>query len=218
MGPLMTKTKRRTTMIRFIVIASLGVATLASCSKSSTSGLATTTSGLSSTSPSTTKPTSTSTQSSTGPPTPPCAFNQVAVTSGPGSGATGHISAVVIFRNSSTTACFLRGYPGVAGLDSSGQQVTQAVRTLNGFMGGVPNGSTTPTVVLATGQSASSTVEGTDVPTGSETSCRQFPALLVTPPNTRQSVSVKASLPGCSPIQVHPVVPGTSGAIPNSTR
>jgi hypothetical protein len=134
------------------------------------------------------------------------------VTSGPGGGATGHVSDVLLFKNTSTP-CTMTGYPGVAGLNSSGQQVVQAMRTLNGFMGGVPTGDSPPIVTLTPGQVASAIVEGTDVPIGTEVTCPSYPALLVTPPNTRQSVTLNTGLPGCSAIEVHPVVMGTSGTI-----
>jgi hypothetical protein len=34
----------------------------------------------------------------------------------------------------------------------------------------------------------------------------------VTAPNAKVSVTIPFSLPGCSGLQVHPVVPGTSGS------
>lgn len=143
---------------------------------------------------------------------PECGFGQLAVTSGSAGAATGHESDVLLFKNTSAT-CTITGYPGVAGLNSSGQQVVQAIRALNGFMGGVPTGESPPIVTLAPGQVASAIVEGTDTPIGTEVTCPSYPAILVTPPNTRQAVTVKTGLPGCSTIEVHPVVTGTSGTI-----
>jgi hypothetical protein len=120
---------------------------------------------------------------------------------------------VLVFTNESQATCSLSGYPGVAGLDAQGVQVVQAQRTLNGYLGGLPPGTTAPpTVSLAPGQTASAVVEGTDMPLGSATSCPSYPALLVTPPDLTDSVHLEAALPGCSPIQVHPVVPGSSGS------
>jgi hypothetical protein len=124
----------------------------------------------------------------------------------------GHIGVVLVFKNTSAQTCKLMGYPGVAGLDAAGKQVMQATRTLNGYLRVVPRGHAPPVVTLTTGQSASAFVEGTDVPTGNRTSCPTYPKLLVTPPNTTQSVVISASMPGCSPVQVHPVVPGTTGS------
>jgi hypothetical protein len=135
------------------------------------------------------------------------------VTSALGTPATGHYSQILLFKNTSTGPCEISGYPGVAGLNSSGQQAIQAVRTLNGFLGGVPNGASPPAVILTPGQSASAIVEGTSTPIGTETSCPTYTSVLVTPPNSRQSVTLAIGLSGCSAIQVHPVVPGTSGTI-----
>ncbi len=92
------------------------------------------------------------------------------------------------------------------------------------MLGGLPGDSTSiPVVTLATGQSASAEVEGTDVPTGTDTSCPFYPSFLVTPPDETHSVTVKAGaggsngFPGCSPISVNPVVAGTTGGSPGST-
>jgi hypothetical protein len=144
--------------------------------------------------------------------TPNCTFAQLAVTA-TGDSAAGHIGVLLRFENVRTRICNLTGYPGVAALDAAGRQVIQAVRTLHGFIPGVPTGQRPPVVILAGGQSASAFVEGTDVPEGNDRQCPTYPKLLVTPPNTRQSVTVDMSMPGCSPVQVHPVVPGTSGAL-----
>jgi hypothetical protein len=109
---------------------------------------------------------------------------------------------VILFENSGGTTCKLFGYPGVAGLDSQGNQVTQAVR--------VPN-QPLNTVVLSPGATASALVQGSDVPTGTATSCATYAALLVTPPNATVSVKVAASLPGCAGLRVNPVVSGSTG-------
>jgi hypothetical protein len=143
---------------------------------------------------------------------PPCHDGQIAVSDAGGGAALGHEGQVILFTNNSQSTCTLSGYSGVAGLGAQGNQVVQAERTLSGYMGGLATGATTsPIVSLAPGQSASALVEGTDVPVGSATSCPSYPALLVTPPNLTVSVQVTAGLPGCSPIQIHPVVPGSSG-------
>ncbi len=125
----------------------------------------------------------------------------------------GHEGAAIEFKNIGTSNCSLSGYPGVAALDATGNQVAQAQRTPSGYLGGMETGSTTPPVVhLTPGAVASSMVEGTDVPEGTATSCPTYPALLVTPPTAKQSVKLAISLPGCSPLQVHPVVSGTTGS------
>ena len=149
---------------------------------------------------------------------PPCHNGQIAVSGAGGGSGLGHQDQVILFTNQSQSTCALSGYPGVAGLDGQGDQAVQAQRTLGGYMGGLPPGATTPpNASLAPGQTASAKAEGTDNPVGSDISCPYYPVLLVTPPNLTDSVRVTVSelgtngLPGCSPIEVHPVVPGTTG-------
>ncbi len=139
--------------------------------------------------------------------TPACNFDQLAVTATFGGAALGHESVLLLFKDASSTTCSLYGYPGVAGLNVQGVQITQAVRTLNGYMGGA--GKSAPHVTLTPGLVASAVVEGTDVPTGNATTCPTYASLLVTPPNTTQSVPIHFSLPGCSGLQVHPIIPRT---------
>jgi hypothetical protein len=182
-----------------------------------TSFLSTTSTARASTASSstTTSVTSTTTTASSPPSgaTPSCVGSQLAVSSGPNLVATGHIDVVIVFTNTASEPCQLTGYPGVAALDAAGTQRAQADRTLNGFLGGVPTGPP-PLVTLARDQSASAIVEGSDQPTGDGAACPSYPSLLVTPPNTTQSVTVAVGLPGCEPLQVHPVVPGTTGNLP----
>jgi len=142
-----------------------------------------------------------------------CAGPNVGVSGKMASSAAGHQGVVLLFVNNGSTSCVLYGYPGAAGLNAGGAQVVQAQRTLTGMMGGLAPGVTAlPRITLAPGQTASAVVEGTDVPSGTETSCPTYPSLLVTAPNAKVSVTILFALPGCSGLQVHPVVPGTSGS------
>jgi Protein of unknown function (DUF4232) len=130
------------------------------------------------------------------PPTtpPPCTGSELAVSAGQAGAGLGHEGLPILFRNISPTACSLYGYPGVAGLNSSGQQVIHATRTSSGYLGGLANAQPTPpTVDLSPGQTASALVEGTDNPVGTATSCPSYPTFLVTPPNTTNSVRVPAT-------------------------
>ena len=118
---------------------------------------------------------------------------------------------MIVFQNVGQSTCSLHGFPGVAGLDDAGNQVAQATRVVNlaPFSGSTAS---LPTVTLAPGDSASALVFGSDVPTGTATSCVSFAALLVTPPNALQSVRVTATVPGCAGLRVGPVYPGTTGS------
>lgn len=173
------------------------------------SGTTTTTTTTAPSTTTTTQPVATSTVTGT----PLCTGSAVGVSGQAASAAAGHQGVVLLFVNNGSASCLLYGYPGVAGLDASGAQAVQATRTPTGMMGGLAPGVTTPPkVTLSPRQKASAVVEGSDVVQGTETGCPSYPALLVTPPNTKTSVTVPLGLPGCSPIEVHPVVSGTSGS------
>jgi hypothetical protein len=137
-----------------------------------------------------------------------CRQGDLTVSAGRSIAATGHVGVTILFRNDSRAGCTLEGYPGVAGLDQQGRQAVQATRSANGYLGGAYG---IRTIMIAPGAAASSMVEGTDVPSGMATSCATYPALLVTAPSHTDSHVVHVSFPGCSGIQVHPVVVGTSG-------
>lgn len=226
-GTVAFATKERTEGARLMNRRSIGLLglavvamSLASRSKSSPSSSASSTSEVPTTvttstgrgmTTSTSETTTSVSETTTTLGTPNCTFAQLGITASGNSGM-GHIGIVLVFKNTSAQTCKLIGYPGVAGLNAAGTQVIQAKRTLNGYMHVLPAGQGPPVVTLTTGQSASAFVEGTDVPQGNA-ACATYPKLLVTPPNTTQSVTIDAAMPGCSPVQVHPVVPGTTGSI-----
>lgn len=135
------------------------------------------------------------------------------ITSGLGA-ALGHASVAVLFKNIGQRPCRLTGYPGVAGLDESGRQAVQAERSLAGYIGGWRSGGPLPVVDLAPGDTASALLEGTNIPEGAPRSCPSYPAILVTPPDDTRSTFLSASIPGCSALQIHPIVPGPSGTAP----
>ena len=149
--------------------------------------------------------------------TPPgpasCTNAQLGVTSSPppAGDAAGHEGVVLLFRNQGSADCSLTGYPGVAGLDSSGHQVQQATRTLTGMLGGC-SCTAAPTLTLHPGDTVSAVVEAT--PNGGGP-CTAFASLLVTPPNTTASTPIAAGLPSCG-FDVHPVVTGQSGGGPTA--
>lgn len=130
------------------------------------------------------------------------------MTAGRSLATSGHVGVTILFRNVSRTGCTLEGYPGVAGLDDQGHQAVQASRSANGYLGGTYG---VRNIMITPGAAASAMVEGTDVPSGMATSCATYPALLVTAPSHTDSHVVHVSVPGCSGLQVHPVVVGTSG-------
>jgi hypothetical protein len=160
---------------------------------------------------------------------PPCANNQLRTSALHYGAAGGAVSEVVAFTNTGSGPCSLTGYPGVAALNDRGLQVEQARRQLHAMLGGQFAGTQVQTVPLEPGQLASATVEGSDVPAGAGASgCpAYFPSLLVTAPNATTSVTLTSvgmqgldfaehGFPGCSPLVVTPVVPGTTGSPPTN--
>jgi hypothetical protein len=130
-------------------------------------------------------------------------------------GAVGHSGLLLHFQNQADRPCVMQGYPGVALLDSNGHHVTDAVRTPFGFLGGLaPDRSAPPVVTLGKGQEASSIVEGTAVPVGTARSCVSYAGVLVTPPGETAPRELSESVPGCSTVAVHPVVPGVYARLP----
>jgi hypothetical protein len=138
-----------------------------------------------------------------------CTIIDLNITVGGGDAGAGHRSVALIFRNTATATCQLRGYPGVAALDGQGTQVEQAQRSPAGYLGGL-KGTTVPTVDVAPGQTASALVEALASGPGGA-SCTGYRGLLVTPPDETHSVRLALTWDGCSNLQIHPVVPGDTG-------
>jgi hypothetical protein len=146
---------------------------------------------------------------------PSCSNAQLSITPGRSGVGLGHTGEALLFTNVSQSGCTLYGYPGVAALDVAGTQILQASRSPLGYLGGLAEPSSlTPLVPLLPGQSASALVEGTDNPVGpgpNPPPCPMDSGLLVTAPNTTHPVHLPAGPALCSGLQIHPVVPGTSG-------
>ena len=139
---------------------------------------------------------------------------QLSISVGPNGGgaAAGHQGVAIVWQNSSSTPCLMTGWAGADGLDANGASATHATRTDRGYLGGLAPGGKAAAIVLRPGDSASSLVEGTSVPEGGGGACPTYTGLLVTPPEDTTSVKLDATLPGCSGLQIHPVVAGTTGS------
>ncbi len=103
----------------------------------------------------------------------------------------------------------MHGYPGADGLTAGGTHVVSARRTTNGYLAGVGLLGPEPIVSLATGATASASIEGLLAPTPSQSACPIYTTLLVTPPNETHSVRLPAK--SLCDLEVHPVVPGSTG-------
>ncbi len=140
-----------------------------------------------------------------------CTLDHLSVTAASGGAGSGHRSMVLVFTNTGSAVCKLYGYPGVAGLDSGGNQIQQAARALRGYLGGLAAGKSPEDLFLGPGESASAIVEALAFHASDGSACTPFANLLVTPPNETHSVRVAWDNDGCDSLQIHPVVLGKTG-------
>ena len=175
------------------------------CASSKTGGSGTGQTGIAP--PTTTQPPSD--QAAPPPAETDCALSQLSVTDSNGSARSTHRAVVLVFANTSSTTCHLTGYPGVAALNASDQQIAQATRTLSGYLAGVR---AVAQVQLAPGASASATVEALAVDPTTGNACTRYAGILVTPPNETHSIKLPWPNDGCASLQIHPVVQGTTGS------
>jgi hypothetical protein len=139
-----------------------------------------------------------------------CTSPQLAITLGESQQVMDQPAIAVIFTNTSDAPCTLYGYPGVAGLDTRGHQITQAYRTSQVYEGGAPTGPTR--VTLASGGQASALIGGSANPVNGQTACpADYAAVLVTPPGATGSTALPIDFPSCPGLAVTPVVPGPTG-------
>ncbi len=144
---------------------------------------------------------------------PRCGNGQLAVSVQTSYVGAGSAAEELGFRNVSTVACTLHGYPGAAALDPQGRQIAQAER--NDLNGGAPTD-----VVLRPGPLAEASIQGSD---GSSRNCGTFTrSFLVTPPGLTRSTPVTAAGTSAAigasdacPFAVGPVTPETPQPVPS---
>ena len=105
--------------------------------------------------------------------------------------AAGTAYRTITFKNTSTRACTLTGYPGVSFLDAKGQQI--------GAAAGRTPGTTSP-VTLAPGGSAADLIAYHDVYVSTFPSCQPATAtaIRVYPPNETVPVNLPATIQVCA--------------------
>ncbi|MFF7351361.1 DUF4232 domain-containing protein [Streptomyces filipinensis] len=125
-----------------------------------------------------------------------CTVSDLYLSMGRKEGAAGSLYWAIQFTNTSTTACALRGYPGVSALDTSHHQIGPAA---------THSGSSYGTVTLAPAHSASAIARTTNGPVGGPC-LRTASYLRIYPPGSRSAALVPAPWKTCSGIfQVGPV-------------
>jgi Protein of unknown function (DUF4232) len=129
------------------------------------------------------------------PTTPRCELSDLYVSVGPPQGAAGSFLYPIVFTNTSTGLCRLRGYPGVSVLDVAHHQIgAPAAR----------NGSPATTVTLAPDAAAAALVRTNDP--GVAPTCRPVAAYLrVYPPDSFAAVLVPYQFRVCGAFDVNPV-------------
>jgi len=182
---------------------------LAACGSSSSSSKSTTASTSTTATSSSTSTSSTS--GGGGSTTSACAASDLAIgLNTNGSGAAGSVYYTLKFTNTSGHSCTIGGYPGVSGVNSSGVQLGSAA--------GRDATTAAKTLTLASGATATSTLQITDVGNFSASACDPTTAagLRVYAPNQTSSTRITYSFQACGkagPVYLHvtPLVLSGSG-------
>lgn len=167
---------------------------------------------LTATSPPTPTPTpSAPASSAAAPAAAPCRTSELTISLGPGGVAAGAWAALLEFTNAANAPCTMTGWPGVAGITSSGtaSPATNRSDAMDGL-----NATGTPHVTLQPGGKAGIDISGTDNPAGGGSCPPPYRQLRVSAPGDSTSVTVSAvtsalstGLPSCSPLAASPVHP-----------
>lgn len=181
------------------VVALLGVA----CSSDDKAADATTTTSTEATTTTSTSGggggTTTTTTTKAG--TPACTTGQLQGELGPTNAGAGQLYAPLILRNTSSTTCEVKGFPGVSVLDASGTQLGQPA-TREGNEGNA--------VLLQPGGVASATLHTTNAGIGGP--CEPTSAQMkVFPPNQTLALTFPAALQVCGGFTVTTMMPGDTG-------
>jgi hypothetical protein len=145
---------------------------------------------------------------------PICATSETSITTSSGGVGMSHVGLVLRFLNLGVIPCRMSGYPTVVLIGASGSRAITVTKTPSGYLGGLaPGTGTSPEVTIEPGQSASSLLEGVDFGGTNQNACPIVRSLLVAPPTDAQSVRVATRFDGCTDVEIHPVIAGTTGRV-----
>ena len=187
---------RRPTMVRALGTAAAGAVlsvALASCSSPKANGPTTTTTSGGATSSSSTSSAASSTTSV--PPGTACDAHVLIIAVAGSEGAAGTNEVTFSLRNTSGSACPLKGYPGAQLLSSTGAQLPTHVVPGGGYP--FTNFAVEP-VTLAPGQSAYFNAGYSDVPHAGESNCPTATQVAITPPGASDSDLVTVQFQVCN--------------------
>ena len=190
---------RRTTALAILPVAAVALLGSA-CGSDSKAADTTTTSATEATSTSTSAGTAGST-STTKAGTPACTTSELTGELGPSDAGAGQVYNPLVVRNTGTTTCEVRGFPGVSLLDGSGNQIGEPA-TREGNEGAA--------VVLKPGDSASATLHTANEGMGA-TCTAPAAQIKVFPPNQTQALTFSAGYTACGGFSVTTLVAGTTG-------
>jgi len=141
---------------------------------------------------------------------PPC--RAVRITAGQFGVGHGHFGGALLFWNEGRVTCTVRGYPRVETIPATGGGPEAIAHTPRGYLGGLLPGTTRiPVVTLAPSGVAAAILEGSVAPPASAARCPRYGALRVGLPGARTTTTLAIETAGCSHLQVHPIVVGTTG-------
>jgi hypothetical protein len=189
---------RRTSALAILPVAAVALLGSACGSDSSSADSTTTSTAAAATSTSTTAAGSTSTTKAG---TPACNTSQLSGELGPSNAGAGQVYNPLVVKNTSTTTCEVRGFPGVSLLDGSGNQLGDPA-TREGNEGAA--------VVLKPGESASASLHTTNEGVG-PTCTAPAAQIKVFPPNQTQALTISATYTACGGFSVTTLVAGTNG-------
>jgi len=119
---------------------------------------------------------------------------QVTVEPSPEGGSAGHVNSIVVFTNTGSASCELRGAPGVSVVDANGTQLGEAAEQVDD--------DAPPTITIEPGGTAVADLSSVNIgsdggPLGDQCPTVSGAAYLVYPPHSFTAVEVPAEVPAC---------------------
>ncbi|GAA1961053.1 hypothetical protein GCM10009717_29720 [Agromyces allii] len=120
---------------------------------------------------------------------------EVTVRTAPDGGSAGHTNSQVVFTNTGSTSCELRGAPGVSVLDASGAQLGEPADQ--------SEPASPPTITIAAGGTAFAALSAVNIgtdggPLAGSCTVAEGTAYRVYPPHSFTAFDVSATVPACS--------------------
>jgi hypothetical protein len=118
----------------------------------------------------------------------------VTVEPSPEGGSAGHVNSIVVFTNTGSASCELRGAPGVSVVDANGTQLGEAAEQVDD--------DAPPTITIEPGGTAVADLSAANIgtdggPLGDQCPTVMGAAYLVYPPHSFTAVEVPADVPAC---------------------